>query len=41
MTYFEVQPRVGRVNGIIDRLLDTDLTDAWMKGLKAVPVCSS
>ena len=36
MTFSELQPRINRVNGFIDRLLDTDLTDLWMKGIKAV-----
>ncbi|HAP38199.1 MAG TPA: hypothetical protein DCQ94_00430 [Nitrospira sp.] len=36
MTFSELQPRINRVNGVIDRLLDTDLTDIWMKGIKAV-----
>ena len=36
MTVFELQPRISRVNGFIDRLLDTDLTELWTKGIKAV-----
>lgn len=36
MTFFELQPRMSRVNGFVDRLLETDLTDIWTKGIKTV-----
>lgn len=36
MTSLNLQPRLPRINVFLDRLLDTDLTDVWVKGIKTV-----
>ncbi len=36
MTFINLQPRVHRLSDLMGRVIDTDLTDLWMKGIKAV-----
>lgn len=36
MTFMNSEPRVQRLSGFIGRVVDMDLTDLWMKGIKAV-----
>lgn len=36
MTFSSYQPRMPRLSDFVGRVIDTDLTDVWMKGIKAV-----
>ncbi len=36
MTFSSYQPRMHRWSGFVGRVIDTDLSDVWMKGIKAV-----
>ncbi|MDF2458834.1 MAG: conserved rane protein of unknown function [Nitrospira sp.] len=36
MTFTNVQPRMQRLSDLMGRVLDMDLTDLWMKGIKSV-----
>lgn len=36
MTFSHSQPRLYRLSGFVERAIETDLTDLWMKGIKAV-----
>ncbi len=36
MTFTNLQPRVHRFSDLAARVIDTDLTELWMKGIKAV-----
>ncbi len=36
MTFSSYQPRMYRWSGFVGRVIDTDLSDLWMKGIKAV-----
>lgn len=36
MTFSHSQPRLHRFSGFVEHVLETDLTDLWMKGIKAV-----
>ena len=36
MTFMNSEPRVHRFSDFMGRAIDTDLTELWMKGIKAV-----
>lgn len=36
MTFSSYQPRMHRISDFLGRVIDTDLTELWMKGIKAV-----
>jgi uncharacterized membrane protein (DUF373 family) len=36
MTFTNLQPRVHRFSDLVGRVIDTDLTELWMKGIKGV-----
>lgn len=36
MTFSHSQPRMHRLSEFVGQVIDTDLTELWMKGIKAV-----